>query len=352
MCRWNEWLTFPVNYSTLPLSSQLAITIWDLSPTKGYGVRGHAVPFGGTTVPIFEKDNTLQKGRQKCHVHRCRAADGLSSTATPAVLPLRRSDKNTKISQQAGDSELDELDRLEKLFKKHEMGEIPRVDWLDILVFRGAEKRGSHRLDGAKRPRGKPKDTEISATHDSQSGKQKVLDSTGVVDRATKLENSDGKVDRQEDENDFVLYIDFLRFDFPIVFTDHEYPAAPISSHPHSTPTSSNITLKPPPQVELGPGIDRIGDGGDAYGYGGRLMRVYDPEVGARDNPAESKHRRLVRSHRTGLLDRDLKPNAKIRDELNVCSPASNFLTNGKSHSICRLFLLLIIGYYGIWPHA
>lgn len=37
-----------------------------------------------------------------------------------------------------------------------------------------------------------------------------------------------------------------------------------------------------------------------------------------RDNPAESKHRRLVRNHRTGDLDRDLKPNAKIRDELNV----------------------------------
>jgi phosphatidylinositol 3-kinase len=50
---------------------------------------------------------------------------------------------------------------------------------------------------------------------------------------------------------------------------------------------------------------------------GGRLVRVYDPEVGARDNPAESKHRRLVRSHRTGVLDRDLKPNAKVRDELN-----------------------------------
>ncbi|KAH0565539.1 hypothetical protein GP486_001072 [Trichoglossum hirsutum] len=317
--RWNEWLTLPVNYSTLPLSSQLAITIWDLSPTKGYRVRGHAVPFGGTTVPMFEKDNTLQKGRQKCHVHRHKAADGLSSTTTPAVLPLRRSDKNTKISEQAGDSELDELDRLEKLFKKHEMGEIPRVDWLDILVFRGAEKRGSQRPGGAKRPsREKPIDTGTSVAHKGQSGKQKEPDGPGVVDKATRLEGSDGKVDHQEDEIDFVLYIDFLRFDFPIVFTDYEYPAAPISSHPHSTPTSSNITLKPPPQVELGPGIDQIGDGGDAYGYGGRLMRVYDPEVGAKDNPAENKHRRLIRSHRTGLLDRDLKPNAKIRDELNV----------------------------------
>ncbi|KAI9779945.1 MAG: Phosphatidylinositol (PI) 3-kinase [Geoglossum umbratile] len=305
---WNEWLTLPVNYSTLPLSSQLAITIWDLSPTGGHGARGHAVPFGGTTIPLFEKDNTLQKGRQKCHIHRHKAADGLSSTTTPSVLPPpRRSDKSTKNGDCVGDSEVDEMDRLEKLVKKHEMGEIPRVDWLDILVFRGAEKRGSH---GAKRSvKGKQIDPGSSASHDDWSGKPPEPDSSVAVDNTEKC---------HEDESNFVLYIDFLRFDFPIVFTDHEYPAPPISSHPHSTPTSSNITLKPPPQVELGPGIDRIGDGGDASGYGGRLMRVYDPEVGARDNPAESKHRRLVRSHRTGLLDRDLKPNAKIRDELNV----------------------------------
>ncbi|KAH0544629.1 hypothetical protein FGG08_001279 [Glutinoglossum americanum] len=295
-------------------ASQLAITIWDLSPTGGHGARGHAVPFGGTTIPMFEKDNTLQKGRQKCHIHRHKVADGLSLTKTPSVLPSpRRSDMNIGIHG-VGDSEADELDRLEKLFKKHEMGEIPRVDWLDILVFRGVEKRGSQRSDWVKRSsKGKSINAGNHPTHEDQNIKQKELD-----DKTVSARNLDPKADYQEDESDFVLCIDFLRFDFPIVFTDHEYPAAPISSHPHSTPTSSNITLKPPPQVELGPGIGGIGDNGDAYGYGGRLMKVYDPEVGARDNPAESKHRRLVRSHRTGLLDRDLKPNAKIRDELNV----------------------------------
>lgn len=44
---------------------------------------------------------------------------------------------------------------------------------------------------------------------------------------------------------------------------------------------------------------------------------VLDPDL-HRDNPVEAKHRRLVRSHRSGPLDRDLKPNPKIRDELNV----------------------------------
>lgn len=44
---------------------------------------------------------------------------------------------------------------------------------------------------------------------------------------------------------------------------------------------------------------------------------ILDHEI-YRDNPVEVKHRRLVRSHRNGPLDRDLKPDPKIRDELNV----------------------------------
>ena len=40
----------PVKYCDLPLSSQLAITVWDLAGP------GRPVPFGGTTVALFEKD--------------------------------------------------------------------------------------------------------------------------------------------------------------------------------------------------------------------------------------------------------------------------------------------------------
>lgn len=52
------------------------------------------------------------------------------------------------------------------------------------------------------------------------------------------------------------------------------------------------------------------------------LWSVLDPEI-ARENPVEDKHRRLVRSHRSSPYDRELKPNAKIRDELGVSG--SNF---------------------------
>ncbi|PSS28096.1 hypothetical protein M430DRAFT_132268 [Amorphotheca resinae ATCC 22711] len=304
--KWNEWLTLPINYSTLPLSSQLAITVWDLSPTGGEGAQGHAIPFGGTTLPLFDKENQLQKGRQKCYLHRLKGADGLDSTSTPSIFPGdRRNGSKGKKGLDTIDKESEELDRLEKLFKKHEMGEIPRIEWLDQLVFRGVEKRGLQAST-----------TSLKTLQRSRARKQKTI--TTLDGQEEKNEDLDIYEDSVEDER-FTLHVELPRFDFPIVFADHEYPPPPISSLQHLSTSQSNIILKPPPEVQYGPGIHGLGDNdNDDEGFGGRLVRVYDPEVGARDNPAESKHRRLVRSHRTGVLDRDLKPNAKVRDELNA----------------------------------
>ena len=49
------------------------------------------------------------------------------------------------------------------------------------------------------------------------------------------------------------------------------------------------------------------------------LWSIIDPDI-VHENPVEDKHRRLVRSHRSSPYDRDLKPNAKNRDELAVRS--------------------------------
>ncbi|KAI9684785.1 MAG: Phosphatidylinositol (PI) 3-kinase [Trizodia sp. TS-e1964] len=301
---WNEWLTLPISYSNLPLSAQLAITIWDLSPKAGNEGGNHAIPFGGTTVPLFEKDNVLQKGRQKCLVHRKKAADGLSASTTPFVAqPKRGSVGGIPINA----PEDEEMDRLEKLFKKHEMGEIPRIDWLDNLVFRGVEKQGLIASEASKRALRQKKNLEAES---SASSLGEANEASATKEKPVDLDSSDFSKDEK-----FILYIDLPRFDHPIVFCDHEYPAPRISVQTHLNLSSSNITLKPPPEVQFGPGIDA---GVDGSSYGGRLVTIYDPEVGAKDNPAESKHRRLVRSQRTDALDRDLRPNAKIRDELNA----------------------------------
>ena len=300
---WNEWLELPINISDLPLSSQLAITVWDLSPAGGEGARGHAIPFGGTTVPLFDNDNTLQKGRQKCKIYRHKAADGLSSSKTPAV-PRRRRNRGPNAKSEYGlTRDEEELERLEKLFKKHEMGEIPRVDWLDQLVFKAVEKKHQEVEASAKLAW---KSTRIAKKTSKGNGLGRKHNTSS--DEAEEVEDVD--------EEKYTLNIDFPRFDFPIVFTDFEYPPPQISSlMPNS---SGNINLKPPPEVQLGPGIKgTVGVPGEDENAP-PLIRIYDPEVGAKDNPAESKHRRLVRSQRTGVLDRDLKPNAKIRDELNT----------------------------------
>ncbi|KAI9804478.1 MAG: hypothetical protein M1825_001377 [Sarcosagium campestre] len=280
---WNEWLEIPINHPMIPVGAQLAITIWDLAPTTDHGIpnaKGHHIPFGGTTLPLFDGSNLLKQGRQKCHVHRHKVADGHSLTTTPATLPEPRQGER---DERSVDHDEIEMERLEKLLKKHEVGDIERVDWLDKMVFRHAEKL-SDKI-AKKRP-----------------------ETSGKMD-----ENKDSSL-RPGGDGRFNIYVDLLRFDFPVVFADHEYPA-PNVSQLFQISSASKTTLKPLPEVQYGPGIN--GAPADAGGNGGRLIKIYDPELFQRDNPCETKHRRLVRGQRTGVLDRDLRPNAKIRDELN-----------------------------------
>lgn len=256
-------------------------------------------------MSIFDKDDTLQKGRQKCHLHRHKPADGFSSTTTPAVPPpSRERNKNGVKAVPAVNEQEEELERLEKLFKKHEMGEIPRVDWLDQLVFDAVrnKRREVEKLERFSRTR-----------------KQNISDTQREPAASDAAEGEDGSADDEDDQEKFTLIIDFPRFDFPVVFTDHEYAPPPISTLAHQPSMASNVNLKPPPEVQYGPGIHGPSPTNAHEDENTPpLIRIYDPEVGQKDNPAENKHRRLVRSHRTGVLDRDLKPNAKIRDELNT----------------------------------
>ncbi|CRG87632.1 phosphatidylinositol 3-kinase [Talaromyces islandicus] len=291
---WNEWLQMPVAVKDAPLQSQLAITIWDLSPLGGSATYGHDVPFGGTTISLFDADGKLRMGRQKCKIYKNKAADGLSSTTTPAIPPAKRRKIHDSVPLDPSAEEL-ELERIEGLIKKHEMGELHRIDWLDQLVFRQLEKiKISAEEAGRKR----------AATLQAIKGASRQRD---VGDEEEDSEDSDF-----DDEN-FVLYVEFPRFDHPIIWADHDYPAPPVSSYAQHAQTNQHVPHKPPPEVQLGPGIEDTLEAGN-----NRVVRVYDPEAGQPGNPCEDKHRRLVRSHRTGSMDRDLKPNPKNRDELNV----------------------------------
>ncbi|GAB7360201.1 hypothetical protein MBLNU230_g7962t1 [Neophaeotheca triangularis] len=291
---WNQWLSLPVEYSTLPVNTQLAITLWDLSPVDPKGVgQSHHVPFGGTTIPLFGDDATLRTGRHKCRIWRHKAADGFSDTATPFQEPKKRGrrgthDETVVVSEKHRRRDA-ELERLVALMKQHEMGEIETSKWLDPMVFRQIEKLERQRIkETSPLQRDRPHQEGLA------NGEAGSLCAEGDPDHV---------------DGTFFLYIEFPRFDHPIVFTDHEYPPPPVSSI--KTPYSQNpnsVSFKPPPEVQLGPGI--YGDDTSRP-----LITIYDPEVGFAENPAETKHRKLSRSQRDGF-DRDLRPNPRMRDTL------------------------------------
>lgn len=282
---WNEWLQLPISIKDAPLRCQLAITIWDLSPFGGEGANGHYIPFGGTTIRLFDDDGKLKTGKQKCKVYRHKAADGFSATTTPSTPSKRR--KGNKPDPLGPSPEELELERVEVLIKKHEMEEIPQIDWMDQLVFRQLER--------------------LKLSADKAARKRALL---MEANRNRRLEGENEEDDEKLEDENFTIYVEFPRFDHPIVWSDHEYPPPPISSYPQNAPGNATGTLKSLPEVRFGPGIE----GAD----GEEVIRIYDPEVGQTGNPCEDKHRRLIRSHRTGIMDRDLKPNPKIRDDLNI----------------------------------
>lgn len=283
---WNEWLELPVTYADLPASAQLAITIWDLSPAEDKDSNLHAVPFGGTTIPLFDKDNTLQKGRQRCRLHRFKAADGLADTTTPWVIPPARKSRKALEAEDTVDEQIAEMQRLEELLKKQEMGDLPTNAWLDGLVYKKMMKIRSEALKAE----------------------------AAALNRRSKISGTDSSIEQEEEEL-FYLEIEFPRFDHAVIFTDVEYPPPPISDL--RLPAEVDVRLRPPPELSFGPGIDI-----DGVGYGdadaGRLIKIYDPEVGRKVNPAEDKHRELMRSQQTDSLDRDRKPNVNVRDKLNM----------------------------------
>jgi phosphatidylinositol 3-kinase len=309
---WNEWLQLPVLIKDCPISSQVAITIWDLSPCPQNNAIDHAVPFGGTTVPLFDKDGTLQKGRQKCKVYRHRVADGSLSSSTPHIPKPKRRRKREDLHGPTPEEE--ELERIEKLFKKHEMNEIPRVDWLDKLVFQAVAKKTREAEDAARKRAALRK--ALSKEPKSPKGTSSHKQSGTADHKIDPPDDDDDSEGTDDDEERFTLYVEFPRWDFPIVFADYEYETSKTVKEFIHTPSSSNAALKqPPPEVRLGPGIAGGLSVEDDDEH--RLIRIYDPEQFQKENPCETKHRRLAKSERNAPMDRDQKPNAKIRDELN-----------------------------------
>lgn len=115
---WNEWVTLPLQFSDVPRTAQLAITIMDCAGP------GKATIVGGTTLSLFGKDGTFRQGMFDLRVWPNVEADGNCLSTTPGK------GKETKKNQ---------MQRLAKLAKKHRNGQILKFDWLDRLTFREIE---------------------------------------------------------------------------------------------------------------------------------------------------------------------------------------------------------------------
>ncbi|KAF8213787.1 atypical PIKK PI3K protein kinase [Mycena galopus ATCC 62051] len=114
---WNEWITLPIRYCDLPLSSQIVFTVWDIAGPRA------AVPVGGSTFRLFGKKWTLRRGKHRLHLWQGVEGDGSVESTTPSKLDER-----------------DEMGRLEKLVKKYERGDLAKSDWLDKMAWRKMEE--------------------------------------------------------------------------------------------------------------------------------------------------------------------------------------------------------------------
>jgi phosphatidylinositol 3-kinase len=117
-----------VKYSELPLSAQLAITVWKRSETQTM-----PVPLVASTFHLFSKGGLLRRGLHKLHLW-------LETMADESQYDNKTPSKIYRDAKNGLDPELDEIDRLNRLIAKYERGDIGKISWLDPLVFGEIER--------------------------------------------------------------------------------------------------------------------------------------------------------------------------------------------------------------------
>lgn len=171
-----------------------------------------------------------------------------------------------------------------------------------------------------------------------------------------KLEQINHSSIAENDSKGQYLFVELVQFDVPIVFSDILYPQPPMvptlpQQHGSYMDGSETLQLQYTDSPTIYPSANsnykwkminkkgRINTSEMEEGYqdsdrlrsnamynnstyndhpatDAPLIRVIDPDQ-FRENQIERKHRRLNRGAETGLFDKDLKPSATIRDDIN-----------------------------------
>lgn len=174
LCRWNEFLTIPVQYSSLMPTAQLAFTVWDCLGA------GQPTPIGGSTMRLFEQPGCLsslgslplglqltigfsgrlvrrylRQGEHRLYLHREAEADGSSESTTPHDVDLGVTDEMGRLegvswhgcAVEGAETDRQHLFPFRQLVRKFERGDIPKLEWLDRLTFKEIEKVHAVRLE-------------------------------------------------------------------------------------------------------------------------------------------------------------------------------------------------------------
>ena len=116
----------------------------------------------------------MKRGQQRCFLHPSVEGDPSEANTTPSDI-----------------HQDDELGRLLKLVKDYEQGDMPRLDWLDIVTFRQIEK--------------------VQAVSRTTRRYWFLILTEGVGNLMQR---------EMENSNKLFLYVDLPRFDFPVVFAE------------------------------------------------------------------------------------------------------------------------------------
>jgi phosphatidylinositol 3-kinase len=159
----------------------------------------------------------------------------------------------------------DELWRIEKLVQEYKRGQVPRVDWLDQITFKQIAER---------------------------------INAQSVMDHKAHM------------------YIEFPAFEHTVVFHERDNPGCANQANLNSeTPFIEDRSNRKPHLSDAASAA--IGLAANVVSTGAELKFtvVHDPEALRKDNPVENKYLKLMRYNR-GLLDKDLKPDQKERNQL------------------------------------
>jgi phosphatidylinositol 3-kinase len=270
---WYDLLRFPLRYRDIASDANIIFFVW--------GVDGGAI--GGARLPLFDENGALRQGKQKLEFTWLPPAGSTESpvalTSSSSEMAMLSSDLGSLkefCSLQNSSSMDPSLDRedhafhLEKLMEAHELGDMPRIGWLDRMTLERARQ---------------------------------LLDALRVSQSATMRQPCWSDEEWELRKRAF-LVVDLPSFGLSVAHEEQR------QSYPGSTAGGASM------QHSIAATLPTITQD-EAMSDGWPVPLIADFEV-EDENPLEIKYRKLAHNILRGLVDPDLKPNREERERIDA----------------------------------